>query len=85
MQESSGNGLGKVTIYNYVQGILREIYGACVQADAGGGVEFSVPKAIHICLDTDKDGQVAPRGEDSVGHVEFTILLVGRPCAPFNN
>lgn len=85
MQETSGNELGQVTIYNYVQGILREIYGACVQADAGGGVEFSVPKAIHICLETDKEGKVAAREEDSVGHVEFTILLVGRPCAPCNN
>jgi len=75
----------KVTIYNYVQGILREVYGACVQADAVGGVEFTVPKAIHICLDTDKDGAVAASEEQSVGHVEFTILLVARPCAPCNN
>jgi hypothetical protein len=72
-----------VTIYNYVQGILREIVGACSQAEAAS-MEFTIPKAIHIALDTDKDGKVA--GPDmAVGHIEFTILLVGRPEAACHN
>jgi hypothetical protein len=75
----------RVTIYNYVQGILREIYGACVQTNGVADIEFTVPKAIHICLETDKNGQVAASEEQSVGHVEFTILLVSRPSAACNN
>lgn len=72
-----------MTIYNYVQGILREVVGACSQAEAAG-MEFSIPKAMHICLDTDRDGKVA--GPDTaVGHVEFTILLVSRPEVKWKN
>ena len=72
-----------VTIYNYVQGVLREIVGSCSQAEALG-MEFSIPKAIHICLDTDKEGHVA-NPDTAVGHVEFTILLVSRPQAQCAN
>ena len=47
-------------------------------------MEFSIPKAIHICLDTDKEGHVA-NPDTAVGHVEFTILLVSRPQAQCAN